>query len=308
LPARAGALVITHDRFPRRIEADSGEIAKVRADQAAFFQSPCLMRETGALPPVEGCLVGLPSQGGNYDVVLWGDSHALQLAPLLDALGKRLNFAGRVITKAGCPPLPGVRLYGDDSPYRKECPEFNESVMQQLLQRSPGFIIVACVWSNYATNSFMPASATARPLAALSLTNFASPLKNAVLALTRAGHRVVIVGQVPLPVGDSIDCIQRLQMTGRDASECAAASASRTEVDSKVNPLLQQAAGSIPGVCIVNPFERYCNAQVCPIFTADGRFIYMDAAHLSPTGAGLLSADIEAQITSLSRQRQAAIP
>jgi SGNH domain (fused to AT3 domains) len=180
--------------------------------------------------------------------------------------------------------------------------------MQELLKRSPGIIIVACVWSNYATNSFMPASATARPLAALSLANFASPLKDAVLALSRAGHHVVIVGQVPLPVGDSIDCIQRLQMTGRDASECAATTASRAEVDSKVKPLLQEAAGSIPSVGIVYPFERYCNAQDCPIFTADGRFIYMDASHLSPAGASLLSADMGMQIASLLRQKQAAIP
>jgi hypothetical protein len=135
---------------------------------------------------------------------------------------------------------------------------------------------------------------------------FVSTLRNTILALIKAGHRVIVIGQVPVPIGDPLDCVERIKITGRDVSECAATSASRAETDSKVNSLLQLAAGSFPNVAIVYPFERYCNAQACPIFTADGRFVYMDGSHLSPAGASLLSADLEVQITSLRRQSQLA--
>jgi peptidoglycan/LPS O-acetylase OafA/YrhL len=307
--ACAGAVIIAYEGFPRRIEADSGEIAKVREEHTAFAQSPCLVwlgPTPGAIPPVEGCLVGQPSTTANYNVVLWGDSHALQLAPVLDVLGKRLNFTGRVMSKAGCGPLPGAE-FTNDKVTVKECPAFKEAAMQAVLHNGPSVIILASRWDAYATGAWLIAeSSSARPSVAESLSTFVSILRHTILALTKAGHRVIVVGQVPVPIGDPIDCVERIKMTGRDASECAATSVSRAEMDSKVNSLLQQAAESIPGVGIVYPFDRLCNAQECPIFTADGRFIYMDGVHLSPTGAGLLSADIEAQITSLRRQSQVA--
>jgi SGNH domain-containing protein len=219
-----------------------------------------------------------------------------------------LNFTARVMSKAGCGPLPGALFINDKvNEQVKECPQFKEAAMQAVLHHSPSVIILACRWDAYAMGHWLIAEdSSARPSVAESLGTFVSLLRNTILALTRAGHRVVIVGQVPLPAGDPLDCVERIKMTGRDASECAATSADRVEVDSKVNPLLQQAAGSIPGVGIVYPFERFCGARECPIFTADGRFIYMDGSHLSPTGAGLLSADLETEISSLLRQRQVA--
>jgi peptidoglycan/LPS O-acetylase OafA/YrhL len=301
--ACAGALVVTHDGFPRRIEV---EIAKARAEHTAFAHSPCLMW-LGAIPPVEGCLLGQPSAGTDYDAVLWGDSHALQLAPVLDALGKKLNFTARIITKAGCVPLPGVRFFPEDSIFLKACTEFNDAAMRTALQHGPGTIILAGRWELYATGGFLVSESQARPSVGESLNTFIGAVRNTVLALTKVGHRVVIVGQVPLPVGDSPDCIQRLQLTARDASECAATSNSRVEVDSKVNQLLQQAVESLPNVNMVYPFERFCNEQECPILTSDAHLIYMDESHLSSAGAGLLSADIEAQISSLRRQSQVAL-
>jgi peptidoglycan/LPS O-acetylase OafA/YrhL len=304
--ACAGWGFVAYDGFPGRIEAGNSEIAKVRADHAAFARLPCLVWDA-AVPPVEGCLVGQPSAAGNYGVVLWGDSYAGQLAPAFDVLGKRLNFTARVISKAGCGPLPGMRFTQEAIPI-KFCPEFNAAVLRAMLSHSPDIIVLACRWDVYATGIWLIAeSSSARPSVADSLNMFVSVLRNAIRALTEAGHRVVIIGQVPIPTGDSVDCIQRIQMTGRDASQCAATSASRADVDSKVNRLLQLAVDSIPGVGIVYPFERYCNAQDCPIITPAGQFIYMDRSHLSPTGASLLSADIETQLASLLRQRQAGI-
>jgi peptidoglycan/LPS O-acetylase OafA/YrhL len=293
--ACAGWGIVAYDGFPRRIETDSGEIAAMREESNALQLSPCLTKNEGAVPPVEGCLLGQSSSAANYDVVLWGDSHARQLAPLLDALGKRLNFTARVISKAGCGPLPGMHFTNEAVPIKK-CPEFNEAIEQVVLKHPPGLIILASRWDAFATGGWVP-----QP-------TFVSLLKNTVLALTRAGHRVIIVGLVPVPLRDPLDCVERIKITGRDASECAATSASWAEMNSAVNKALQLAAGNMPNVGIVYPFERYCNAQDCPIFTADGRFIYMDAAHLSPAGAGLLSADLGMQIASLLRQRLAAMP
>jgi len=304
--ACAGWGIISNDGLPRRIENNNSEIAKVRADHAAFARLPCVVWDA-ALPPVEGCLVGQPSTDGNYDVAVWGDSHAGQLAPVFEVLGQHLNFTARVISKAGCGPLPGMQ-FTQEAITIKACPEFNASVLQALLNHRPGVVVLACRWDVYAKGLFLIAeSSSARPSVAESIDTFVSVLRNTIRALTGAGHRVVIVGQVPVPTGDTIDCIQRLRLTGRDGSECAATGASRAEIDAKVNALLQSAADSLQGVAIVHPFERYCNARDCPIFTEDGRFIYMDGSHLSPAGASLLTARIATPLASFLRQREAAI-
>lgn len=221
-----------------------------------MVRSPCLVwrgSNPGAIPSVEGCLLGQPPLGSNYDVILWGDSHAAQLVPVLEVLAIRLSVTARVITKAGCGPLPGVRFTQDKVIEAvPECPEFNEAAMQAILKHRPGIIILACRWDAYATgNHLISESSSARPSLAESRNSFVSALRSTILALTQVGHRVIIIGQVPLPNGNPIDCIERIVVTGRDASECAAASASRAEVESKVNQLLHSAVENLSDVSLI---------------------------------------------------------
>jgi hypothetical protein len=303
--ACTGALIVAYEGFPRRVQTDIREIARAREEAKGFQLSPCLMRG-GALPPVEACLLGQTSPGQNYPVILWGDSHAAQLAPALEALGNRLNFTAKQITKAGCGPVSGVRFFPENNVFLRECAEFNKAAMQAILKHSPAIIILAGRWDAYATGKFLISEGSSQPSLAESLNTFISTLRNTILALTEVGHRVVIIGQAPAPNGDPVDCIERTLMTGRHSSECAASSASRAELESRVNQLLQSAVGTLSDVRMVFPFERLCYAWECRLFTEQSDFVYMDASHLSAAGAKLLSAGIEASITSLRRRTQAA--
>jgi peptidoglycan/LPS O-acetylase OafA/YrhL len=299
-----GALIVTNEGFPGRVQTKILEIAKVRAEAKAFQLSPCLMR--GAVPPpAEGCLLGKPSPGTNYDVVLWGDSHAAQLAPALEALGRRLSFTARQITKAGCEPLPGLRFFPQNE-MRQECPEFNKAVLETILTHSPGTIVLAGWWDVYATGEVLVSEGSTRPSVEESRDNFVSSFRNTVHALTQAGHRVVIIGQVPVPDGNPVNCIERTLMTGRDASNCTATGASRAEVELRVNALLRAAVKTLSGVRIVSPFDWLCNARECRIFTGQGDFVYMDEAHLSAAGAELLNPGIEASMNASPRRSEAA--
>src|SRR6202022_921805 len=106
----------------------------------------------------------------------------------------------------------------------------------------------------------------------------------------------------PLPNGDPVDCVERILMTGRDASECAATSASRAGGESRGTPLLQSAVGALSNVRLVFPFERLCYGRECHIFTEQSDFVYMDGSHLSAAGAKLLSAASGANKTFLTRR------
>jgi peptidoglycan/LPS O-acetylase OafA/YrhL len=290
--ASAGALIVYYDGFPSKVQARTREIVRVRAEAEAFQLSPCLARHA-SLPPIEGCLLGQESRDGNYDVILWGDSHAAQLAPALATLGQKMGFTAREITKAGCQPLPGMRFFPEDESNR-DCPDFNTAAMNAILNHTRGTIILAGMWHGYAWGNNLLLEGSAQPSAELSRQRFITTIKNTVHALTLAGHRVIIVGAIPVPDGNPVNCLERsgLILIGRNDSKCAASFAVRAETDSKVKHLLQSALETEPDARLVFPFEQLCGAQECRIFTQKGDFVYMDKMHLSAAGAQLVGVSL----------------
>jgi peptidoglycan/LPS O-acetylase OafA/YrhL len=286
--AGAGALIILYDGFPSRTQAGR-EIALAIAEARAFQKSPCLARGA-ALPPVEGCLLGKASRDNDYDVVLWGDSHAAQLAPALVTLGKQWGFTTREITKAGCAPLPGVRFIPAQE-FRLDCPEFNQAAMDAIVKRPSLTVILAAVWDAFAAGQILLAQGPRQPSVAQSRQNFVATMKGTVRALTSAGHRVIVVGEAPVPRLNPVNCIERAQLIGRTTSECTLASAERAEADRRVKGLLRLALQS-EHAKIISLFEQLCDARECRIRTDQGKFVYMDETHLSAAGAELVGVSL----------------
>jgi peptidoglycan/LPS O-acetylase OafA/YrhL len=285
----AGALIILNDGFPGRTQTGR-EIAIVRKEARAFQASPCLAKRA-LLPPVQGCLLGKAPRDNDFDVVLWGDSHAAQLAPAFITLGERWGLTTREITKAGCAPLPGVRFVPEDN-NRRDCPEFNEAAMEVIMNRPSLTVILAAWWDEYAAGGFLLARGSTSPSLAQSHQNFIETMRGTVHALRRAGHRVIVVAQAPVPSRNPVDCIERTQLTGRAASECAVASADRAEADQRVKGLLRLALES-EHAQVVSLFEQLCDARECRILTEQGKFVYMDQSHLSAAGAQLVSVSLQ---------------
>jgi peptidoglycan/LPS O-acetylase OafA/YrhL len=286
----AGALIIFNDGFPGRTQTGP-EIAIVRREARAFQASPCLAKRA-LLPPIQECLLGKARWDNDFDVVLWGDSHAAQLAPAFVTLGERWGLTTREITKAGCAPLPGVRFVPEDN-NRRDCPEFNEAAMEAIMKRRSLTVILAAWWDEYAVaGGFILAKGSTFPSLAQSHQNFIEAMRDTVHTLRRAGHRVIVVAQSPVPGRNPVDCIERTQLTGRAASECAMASADRAEADQRVKRLLRSALEG-EHAQVVSLFEQLCDARECRILTEQGKFVYMDQSHLSAAGAQLVSVSLQ---------------
>lgn len=298
----AGALFVRYDGFPGRVPSMMHEIATVKAEAEAFQMSPCLAR--GAeVPPVEGCLLGLASKGGVDDVILWGDSHAAQLAPLLDALGRRLRFTAREITKAGCPPLAGVTYFHPAHEVRLRCSEFNAAVMETILRHEPGIVVLAGWWIGLATGQMLVSDSPEPPTVAESRRTFIALLTAMARKLTQAGHRIVIIGQVPVPKSNPVSCIERRLIAGRPASECAAPAAPWVDASAFITEQLRTAVEGLPDVQLVVPVARLCDTHVCRILTEQGELTYFDAVHLSAAGTRALDADLRPALVAARRPR-----
>jgi peptidoglycan/LPS O-acetylase OafA/YrhL len=292
-----GGLIIFYDGFPGRTETGR-EIAMVRREARAFQASLCLARRA-MLPPVQGCLLGKVSWDNDYDVVLWGDSHAAQLAPALISLGERWGFTTREMTKAGCAPLPGLLFVPEDD-FRRDCPEFNKAAMEAIVKRRHQTVILAALWDAYAGGQILLADSPAYPSSEQSLDNFIKTINGTVHALTRAGHRVIIVAQAPVPRVSPVNCVERAQMTGRAPSECVIDSSDPATADRRVKKLLRSALENEPAQ-VVSLFDQLCDAHECRIFTEQGKFVYMDEAHLSAAGAQLVAISLEESLRSVGQ-------
>ena len=231
--------------------------------------------------------------------MLWGDSHAAQLAPVLGSIGQRLGVTTRQITKAGCAPIPGVTFSRVDW-MLEGCPAFNDDVLKEILGDSQvRVVVIAARWDTYAEGHTLLTDRGASPSVSQSRQLFVSGLRKALMALMDSGRQVILVGQVPLPPAEFIRCITRARFKGWPENGCAIdESVERAATEAAVNRLLAQAVSGLEGhVEMVHPYEDLCGDNGCMVEAA-GRFVYMGDSHLSRHGAHLLETRLENSLTS----------
>ena len=295
-----GAVLFLSGGLPER----SPEVARWVDEQekeadTVLMHSPCLVWGA-ALPPVQGCLFGAGTFNTNtlgaslldrdgealgYSVVLWGDSHAAHLAPALEEIGEHLGVTIREISKAGCPPLPGIRFFPANA-MTMDCPAFNGAVLNEILgDKQIRVVVLAARWIALAEGKMaMPMTGLNRN-ASDSRQLFIWSLEKTIEALVKSGRQVVIVGQVPEPGVNPVACLGRARFHHWSETPCVAMSAKRVaEVEAVVNQSLSAAVNGNAGVHVVHLYELLCGEERCEI-ARGGQLLYWDGTHLSVAGA-----------------------
>ncbi len=294
-----GAVLLWRDGLPARGANVADFVQELAAEEQALGQSGCLVARTASLPAIDGCLLGAQSSTSGYEIVLWGDSHAAQLAPVFGSVGRRLGVTTRQITKAGCAPIPDV-TYSRVDWMLAGCPAFNDDVLEEILGDSRVRVVVMSArWDTYAERPMLLTDSGASPSLSQSRQLFVSGLRKALMALMDSGRQVILIGQVPLPPTEFIRCITRARFKGWPENACAIdESAARAETEASVNRLLAQAGSGLEAhVEMVHPYDELCGSNGCMVEAAE-RFIYMNDSHLSPHGAHLLQTRLENSLTS----------
>jgi peptidoglycan/LPS O-acetylase OafA/YrhL len=299
-----GAVLFMRDGLPaRRPDVRSFE-REVAAEETSLQGSPCLARGA-SLPGAEGCLLGALSPASRYEVVLLGDSHATHLAPAFNEIGKRIGVTTREITKAGCPPVPGVRFFPPHE-MRAECPDFNDAALRTVLaDKQVRVVVLAARWDamikglvrSYSGNEALLTLDGTRPSVSDSRQLFVVSLRKMLTALVDSDHQVILIGEVPLP--PTADCITWALFNRQDENVCEKNQVTDlTETEGLVNQALLKAAANLePRVQILHPYEYLCGNQGC-VAQANGRRLYMDDSHLSYDGVRLLESSLEKSMTS----------
>jgi peptidoglycan/LPS O-acetylase OafA/YrhL len=245
--------------LPSRLPAKAIALASVGRAPAVV---PACFVADGPNPDLRSCIGG--------DVVLIGDSHALQFYSPAHELLRGIHLVGR----GGCLPILGVKFlrFGKLDPL---CDQFNREAFSHIAaDKSVKTVVLAGRWARL---TFPPADPEAQKASG----DVGHGLRDSVAMLHAAGKRVVLIGSVPEFKEALPECLARAEWRSLRSDVC------------QHNPFTvgnRTVAGwlnSAGADALIWPDQALCNGLDCITFVK-GQPVSWDRDHLTPTAAKLV--------------------
>lgn len=227
------------------------------------------------------CAVGAKWEEASSRALIWGDSHAEHLMPLLDAAGRQTDTA--ILLFRACPAIiseSGIRReYPGYPAYNKACDESRARAVR-ILNSEPEIdtVLLAAAWPYLVGRIHRDGSAPPSGTEALTLVK--EGIEDLMPEISRPQRRVVVLGDTPHWAFDPIPCV-----VARDGSllrrECQA-DASAVPYDGAqktMNEALRSLHNSRNGLEVAILADHLCDEAKC-LADLGGEFLYRDADHL----------------------------
>lgn len=288
--AMSAALLMSLKGMPSRFPEEILGIAAAAQD-ASPKRAACHFDGTLAGDFDKSCVLGAPVAP---TTIVYGDSHGAELSVALGALAEPRNESIRELTASGCPPALGFTY-----PSKGECPGYNARMIEHLVTLAPTTIVVAAnavAWTHEYS------------------ADFTRGLDSALRALSSAGHRVIVYGQVPphpnqLPVPATL-ARQAMLGTKPDTYTFQPDMKALQSLDATLDKI-----ASAAGATYISLLPTLCNENECKA-AMDGAVLYFDDNHLTVAGEKLIAAKLLAPVLwpgktaagSIDAEKPAALP
>jgi hypothetical protein len=228
------------------------------------------------------------ASSGSPRVILWGDSHANEWVPALDAWTKgSQGWVVEQLTRAACPPVVGVVPRKLDGGVYTHCSEFNGAAMKRILgTREPKVVVLAANWALRIGFRFDQRNIAPRPFIDVRSQTSAEAeralegaMQETLGALQRARIPVVLVLQSPVFERLPATCVIQL-----GPARCRLTPEQVTAQTGRANAILRRTASRFSNVTVLDPALILCSSQGCPA-TIAGRIAYYDSDHVAATTA-----------------------
>jgi peptidoglycan/LPS O-acetylase OafA/YrhL len=137
-------LMLSSNGLPQRFPAQILRFADTKNNEPDWIpQVGVAGARAGQFPPLGASGPGLP-----IHFLLWGDSHALAMAPAFDELGREFGKRGVAATHSGTLPLLGYLSHGAFALKADSAP-FNAAVLDFVRKEQIPNVILVARWTNY---------------------------------------------------------------------------------------------------------------------------------------------------------------
>ena len=216
-------------------------------------------------------------------ILVFGDSHAAQWFPALDAIATQHRWRLLAMTKKGCPSADIAVFSTMVDRELRECDTWRTNVVDRLAGEHPSLIVLSSfryarqmgAWSGVEPNEAWRRGLTA------TLDSFA-PL----------GAKLLVLGDTPTPAQDAPTCVAGHL---NHVSACAAQRADAVR-DDRLG--VEQDVAAAHGAAFVPTSDWLSTATACPVI-ADDLFLYRDNNHITATAATWLAPLLDAAVTLL---------
>lgn len=235
--------------------------------------------------------MGVEAQEGNTPTfVLWGDSHAIALAPVIDAMAKEYGFSGYAALRPGTPPLAGVWIDKDNT--GRQAIVFNQAVIDFIKKEKIDRVLLVARWSMYHSgkgdgtlNGLILSDKETETSFEAAARAFSESVPATVGAIRNAGAEVFILEQVPDQRFDVPRELADRIWRGMPVEELGI---DRSVHDDWQRPVHDVFEGLGSAVTLLDPGDMLFNESGRTRLIKDGQSLYIDEDHVSDAGAEYL--------------------
>jgi peptidoglycan/LPS O-acetylase OafA/YrhL len=244
---------------------------RARADRSRMFYDGCLVGIEGTNS--NRCLYGDPH--GSHTLILFGDSHAMQYFPPIEALAEEHHWRLIALTKAECSPGEvKIRSMVADREY-SQCDVWRQSALKRIEESGGSATVVMSGDTAYTAYGEEGEELTGAANADALQEGYEKTLRR----LQAAGLDTVVIRDTPASSKDVPSCVsedlQHLQ---------SCAFAQPREWDREFD---KRAADSTPGAHLIDLTKEICPSELCRAVIGNA-LVYRDKSHLTATFARTL--------------------
>ncbi len=254
-----GFVVDYGDGLPSRFSENALRYASGRNDHA--FRKETSLEQARAGDFVE---LGSGTADQQISVLIWGDSHAMGVTPVIDDLCRQFSRRGIQVAQHGVPPL----LRGA-SPSPVASSSLGDAVLSFVIERNIRNVIITGHWKFYAKSD-----------------SFKSHLVSTVDTLLASGVRVYLLKDVPDQGFDVPRVAALVSKYGGDVDQLGISSEKHATANSKLAQTFEKI--SQMGATVLDPAEYFLNSKGLYGAVRNNQALYTDGNHLTVAGARLL--------------------
>lgn len=202
-------------------------------------------------------------------IVVWGDSHAMSVMPVMDVMCEEHGVRGLGVTHSATPPLLGYES-GDVESLGKDSIPYNQAVLERIRRERVPKVLLVSFWDFY-----LGADKTTERIRA--------GLHETVRALKEAGVKVWILRQVPRQRWNVPRALATTVFLGGDPEKMGLPLQDHLKSYTRQEPIFEGLAGN--GVILLDPTPYFIGPSGLCLAVKDGQVLYHDSHHLSIDGA-----------------------
>ncbi len=245
--------------FEWRVPTESLRYAEFRKSKDFIYEITPKQAEQASFP-LNGDL------NSKSTVLLWGDSHAMALAPGLNSACRKKGFGLYHATHSATPPVLDF-VYIFKSGLNSDGPRYNASVLQFVRERKVKLVVLAGVWSWYASQDV-----------------FKERLRHTIEMIASTGAHVAVILDVAAQRVDPTSYVSRRTLMGLGLDYRGLPLAQHRNDNKAAEESIRLACRDLPNVHIIDPAGVFLDSDEIWQIRIGDELMYRDPVHLSVEG------------------------